>query len=102
RKRLPAGRDWAKDTAADNVLGLPRGVQVDDVMLVRRACDGDRWAEEVLYHQHVSYILRMVTRLLGDRDEAEDVVQETFALGLDRLRSLRDPGALRGWLAQIA
>jgi RNA polymerase sigma-70 factor (ECF subfamily) len=40
--------------------------------------------------------------LLGDRTEAEDCVQETFAIALERLADLRDGGALRGWLAQIA
>src|SRR5262245_36370371 len=99
--RLPAKRR-PPSRAADNVRGLPAAAQLDDAALVRRACDGDRRAEETLYHRHVSYILSMVTRLLGDRAEAEDVVQETFAIALDRLRSLRDPDAVRGWFAQIA
>jgi RNA polymerase sigma-70 factor (ECF subfamily) len=99
--RLRAHRQ-PSTTAADNVRSLPGSAQLDDVALVRRACDGDTWAEEALYRRHVSYIMSMVTRLLGDRGEAEDVVQETFAIGLDRLASLRDPDAVRGWLAQIA
>jgi RNA polymerase sigma-70 factor, ECF subfamily len=99
--RLPAKRK-SPTRAADNVRGLPGVALLDDAALVRRANDGDRWAEEALYHRHVSYILGMVTRLLGDRDDAEDIVQETFAVGLDRLRTLRDPGAVRGWFAQIA
>jgi RNA polymerase sigma-70 factor (ECF subfamily) len=89
-------------TPADNVRELPSGTQLDDASLVSRACEGDRWAEEALYHRHVSYIMGMVTRCLGNRDEAEDVVQDTFAIGLDRLASVRQPHAIRGWFAQIA
>jgi len=89
-------------SGGDNVRELPGGTQVDDASLVSRACEGDRWAEEALYHRHVSYIVGMVTRCLGNRDEAEDVVQDTFAIGLDRLGSVRQPHAIRGWFAQIA
>src|SRR6266536_1648948 len=87
---------------ADNVRELPGGTQLDDATLVERACQGDRWAEEALYYRHVSYIMGMVTRCLGNREEAEDVVQDTFAIGLDRLETVRQPQAVRGWFAQIA
>jgi RNA polymerase sigma-70 factor (ECF subfamily) len=44
----------------------------------------------------------MVIRLLGSRIEAEDVIQDTFTIALDRLGSLRQPDAVRAWFAQIA
>jgi RNA polymerase sigma-70 factor (ECF subfamily) len=88
--------------ADDNVRDLPSDTAPDDATLVWNARRGDRWAEEALYRRHVGYIAGMVARLLGGAVEAEDVVQDTFALGLDRLRTLRDPAAVRAWLAQIA
>jgi RNA polymerase sigma-70 factor (ECF subfamily) len=87
---------------ADNVRDLDTGILVDDAELVERARQGDRWAEEVLYHRHVTYITGMVARCLDHRDDAKDVVQDTFAIALDRLHTLRQPAAVRGWLAQIA
>jgi RNA polymerase sigma-70 factor (ECF subfamily) len=75
---------------------------IDDSVLVARAREGDRWAEETLYHRHVGYIMGMVVRLLGNRDEAEDVVQDTFAIALDQLSQLRQADSARAWLAQIA
>jgi RNA polymerase sigma-70 factor, ECF subfamily len=74
----------------------------DDASLVASARHGDRWAEECLYRRHVGYVAGMVTRLLGGAPEAEDVVQDTFAIGLDRLDTVRDPAAVRAWFAQIA
>jgi len=88
--------------ADDNVRDLPSDAAPDDATLVANARRGDRWAEEALYRRHVGYIAGMVARLLGGAVEAEDVVQDTFALGLDRLGTLRDPAAVRAWLAQIA
>jgi RNA polymerase sigma-70 factor (ECF subfamily) len=44
----------------------------------------------------------MVLRLLANRAEAEDVVQDTFVIALCRLSTLRNARAVRPWLAQIA
>ena len=44
----------------------------------------------------------MATRLLSKRSDADDVVQDTFVMAFQRIGSLRDPAALRGWLGQIA
>ncbi len=87
---------------AAHVRELAAGPDIDDATLVARARDGDRGAEEAVYYRHVHYIAGMVARLLGSREEAEDVVQDTFAIALDELSSLRQPEALRSWLAQIA
>src|SRR5260370_22798318 len=87
---------------ADNVRELGAGMRIEDAELAQQAGGGDRWAEEVLYHRHVSYIMGMVVRRLGDQNDAEDVVQDTFAIGLDRLGTLRQPEAVRSWFAQIA
>lgn len=73
-----------------------------DVELVVRARDGDRWSCEMIYRRHASYLLGMTVRLMGNRGEAEEVVQDTFVTAFEQLAALRNPAALRGWLAQIA
>ncbi|HKQ68165.1 MAG TPA: RNA polymerase sigma factor [Polyangiaceae bacterium] len=88
--------------SANNVRELRGGTSLDDATLVSRALGGDRGAEEALYHRHFHYVMGMVVRLLADRDEAEDVVQDTFANAFDRLSSLRQPENARAWIAQIA
>jgi RNA polymerase sigma-70 factor (ECF subfamily) len=85
-----------------NVRDLQTDMSPDDATLVSSARHGDRWAEEALYRRHVGYIAGMVMRLLGGAPEAEDVVQDTFAIALDRLDTVRDPSAVRAWFAQIA
>lgn len=96
------------DIAADRrrsggyVRALPAGEGVSDASLVERARAGERWAEEVIYRRYVGTIAGLAVRLLRSRSEMEDVVQETFAIALEKLGSLRDGNALRGWLAQIA
>jgi RNA polymerase sigma-70 factor (ECF subfamily) len=82
------------------LLRLPESAP--DAELVRRAAGGERWSREVIYRRHVGYLLGFVARLLGNRGEAEEIVQETFLAGFERLATLREPEALRVWLAQIA
>jgi RNA polymerase sigma-70 factor, ECF subfamily len=72
-----------------------------DAELVERAAAGDRWSREVLYRRHAGYLLGMAARLLGNRGEAEEIVQDTFIAGFERLNTLREPEALRVWLGQI-
>lgn len=81
---------------------LPTAEGVSDEQLVERAQAGEPWAEDALYRRHVRYVGGMVARLLRGSDEAEDILQETFALALHRLAQLREPARFRSWLAQIA
>jgi len=76
--------------------------RVPDEELVRRALEREPWAEETIYRRHVAFVAGISLRLLRNQAEAEDVTQETFALALEQLGKLRDPQALRSWLARIA
>jgi RNA polymerase sigma-70 factor (ECF subfamily) len=72
--------------------------------LVARVLAGDRRAEErivALYGRGVAIIL---DRHTNGRPEAEDLFQDTFRLGLEKLRKgeLREPAKLPAFLAQIA
>ena len=81
---------------------LPAADAVSDAELVARALGGDRWSRDVLYRRHAHYLLAIAMRLLANRSEGEEIVQDTFVVGFEQLGRLREPGALRGWLAQIA
>lgn len=84
------------------VTELPATSFQDDAELVRRAREGDRWAEEALYRRHVRAVTNAVTRLLGRTAEADDVVQDTFVRALERLDDVRDGVAFRAWIQRIA
>jgi RNA polymerase sigma-70 factor (ECF subfamily) len=90
----------AKHPSGPVLLRMPDSV--GDAELVERACRGDRWSREVLYRRHAGYLLGLATRLSGSRGDAEEIVQDAFIAAFDRLSTLRDPGALRVWLGQIA
>jgi RNA polymerase sigma-70 factor (ECF subfamily) len=85
------------------VVSAPRSLARDeDAALVLRARTGDRWAEDAIYRRYAPLITRLSSRLLRHTADADDVVQDTFLVAFDKLDRLRDPSALRAWLARIA
>jgi RNA polymerase sigma-70 factor, ECF subfamily len=56
---------------------------------------------EQLVAENADRLWRLAYRLTGDRQEAEDLTQETFYEAWRSLRSLRHPAAARAWLASI-
>ena len=54
-----------------------------------------------VFRQHSSYVAAVAYRLLGRDDEIDDVVQEVFLAATRSLRALREPAAIKGWLATV-
>lgn len=78
-----------------------RPAELSDRALALRAQDGDPDAFDVLIDRHQGRLFRIAYLVLGDRQDSEDVVQETLLTAWKRLHLLEDPDAVRAWLAQI-
>ncbi len=70
--------------------------------LVERAQEGEPWAIEALFREHIVGLTETITQLVGQEADADDIVQEAFAEALRDLPKLRQPKAFRGWLYKIA
>jgi len=75
---------------------------VDDRLLISRVQAGDASAERELYDAHVERVYRLVYRLAGDADQAQDYTQETFIRAFGRLGEFRGEAALGTWICSIA
>lgn len=75
---------------------------VEDAELVARALGGDEWAASTIFRRHVGSVTNLVRKSFGRTAEADDIVQDTFAIALDELGKLRERAALRSWLLTIA
>jgi RNA polymerase sigma-70 factor (ECF subfamily) len=75
---------------------------VHDQELIGRVLAGDPSAERAMYDAHVDRVFRLVYRMAGDLDRAQDYTQETFIRGFARLREFRGEAALSTWLCSIA
>jgi len=72
-----------------------------DVMEDKRRETWDERELTDLYRQHVRYVGAIAQRILGQREDAEDVVQDVFIDAQRGLSGIREPAAVRGWLATV-
>ncbi len=72
-----------------------------DAMLVRRVLDGDVAAFTTLVDRHAAACTRFATRMLGNREDAEDATQETFLRAYRSLARYEERQVFRTWLFQI-
>ena len=68
---------------------------------VAMAREGDRDAFGRLYNGVAADLYRMALYTLGNPQDAEDVVAETFLEAWKGIRGLRDAGSLRQWMMRI-
>ncbi|MGC4051153.1 MAG: sigma-70 family RNA polymerase sigma factor [Paludibaculum sp.] len=70
--------------------------------LIRQSARGDRVAVELLFERIYTAVYRQAQWICQDRDEAQDLAQETLALAFQGLGSLKEPRLLMHWLTTIA
>lgn len=72
-----------------------------DQVLVERAQRGDKRAFELLVEKYQRKLARLVSRLVRDPGEVEDVTQEAFIKAYRALPSFRGDSAFYTWLYRI-
>lgn len=76
----------------------PRGEQIS----LEALKSGDRGAFAKLVETYSPQVYRLALRILGDAQDAEDVLQETFIKALRALPSFEGRSSLSTWLYRIA
>jgi len=73
-----------------------------DMALVAAAKNGNRKAFEILVKRHEQRIFFVARRITRRREDAEDVVQQSFQKAFTRLRTFEGRSAFATWLTRIA
>jgi RNA polymerase sigma-70 factor (ECF subfamily) len=74
----------------------------DDAILVRRCLDGDALSMRRLVERYQGRVFGLCHRMLGHREDAEDVAQDVFLRVFRSLRSWDSQRPLKPWLLAIA
>jgi RNA polymerase sigma-70 factor, ECF subfamily len=75
---------------------------VDDRRIIERVLGGDAEAFNLLIRRWEKPIYNFIFRMIGDRDEAMDLCQDSFLKAFRELRTLKDPDRFSAWLYRIA
>jgi RNA polymerase sigma-70 factor (ECF subfamily) len=78
------------------------GASGEEWAALARVAAGDLDAFAPLVARHQDRVVRLCARILGDRDEALDVAQETFLRAYRHAADAEPRGALSTWLHRIA
>lgn len=73
-----------------------------DAELVAMAKGGCREAFDTLFARHRQFVFNVCYRVIGSRDDAVDVTQNTFVKAYRALSSFRGSSSFRSWLYRIA
>lgn len=76
----------------------PVGISIE---LVRRAMERDADAFEELIRGEEAFLLGLALGRCRNRDQARDIVQDALLSAWQKLPTLREPRAFRGWLGKI-
>jgi RNA polymerase sigma-70 factor (ECF subfamily) len=92
-----------KQNTADELFFEPHATEARrrEKSLVQRATSGDADACREIVEQHYAGMYMRALRVVGDRVEAEDLVQESFARAFGRLRQFNSSYRLSTWLYRI-
>jgi RNA polymerase sigma-70 factor, ECF subfamily len=93
----------ASQTISDNGTTDPLKLAEDpDADFVASAQDGDLKAFEELVRRHKRLIYRALVAILGDRDEAQDAMQDAFLSSFKHIAGFRGRSKFSTWLVSIA
>jgi len=73
----------------------------DEAELIRGCRAGERAAQEELYARHRSQVAATLFRVLNDRTDLDDLVQEVFVIAFRGLDRFRGEARLSTWLYRI-
>ncbi len=96
--------DLQKGIADNQVAFAPfnKLADTEDVVLVAAAQSGSSHAFEVLVERHAPRILRVAQRVTGNREDAEDIVQQSFQKAFVHLQKFEGRSSFSTWLTRIA
>ena len=77
-------------------------VPTDDTQWVQAALGGDKEAFGLLVERYQDRVFNTLVRVLGNRDDARDIVQDAFVQAFVKLDSFRGDAKFYTWLYRIA
>lgn len=80
---------------------MKREEQSLHLYLVKQGRLGDRRAQSELYQRYAKAMYNICRRMMGDSDEAKDVLQDAFVHAFSEMHKLQNESAFPAWMKRI-
>ncbi|MBT3180198.1 MAG: sigma-70 family RNA polymerase sigma factor [Candidatus Marinimicrobia bacterium] len=77
-------------------------MEINEKALIEKAKEGDQSALSNLIHEHSTNVYNTGLKILQNKAEAEDVLQETFLIMIKKIQSFEGKSSLSTWLYRVA
>lgn len=72
-----------------------------DLQLIKSCIEGNRTSQKILYDRLAPRMFPVCIRYIGDRMQAEDVLQDGFITLFSKLKDYKGEGSFEGWARRI-
>ncbi|MCD1117827.1 RNA polymerase sigma factor [Chryseobacterium turcicum] len=77
-------------------------VNISDRELLERCSSGNNSGYSLLYQRYSKAVFNSIFRIVNDREDAEDLLQEVFLKAFSEIKSLKNTDSFGGWIKRIA
>lgn len=91
----------AASVAAGGAVSAAGAVEISDAELASRVQNGDSAAFDTLVRRHMQRAFRVAMRLLGQPQDAEDLVQDAFLAALEKIDTFDTQRDFAPWFYRI-
>ncbi len=85
-----------------SIQGAARQTNLTDDAVIARVVSGDKEAFSILVNRYDQRVFRLCMSVTRDHEAAEDYLQKSFILALERLAQFRAEAQFSTWLTRIA
>lgn len=76
-------------------------VSPEELDLINKCLDGNRDSQQLLYQKYVNAMYHTVVRMVGNSEDARDIIQDAFIKVFNHLGSFRKDSTLGAWIKRI-
>lgn len=85
----------------DKLKNLEHTVTVNEIDIINQCIAGDQQAQYQLYARYADAMLNVAYRILGNQEDAKDVLQESFLKIFKELKNLQNKQGFAAWTKRI-
>jgi RNA polymerase sigma-70 factor (ECF subfamily) len=90
-----------RDQSGNHPAVDPDAIRAEEASLIAACIAGDRQAQETFYRKYRRLVAGNLYRVLGERGDLEDLIQEVFVIAFRGLSKFRGEARLSTWLYRI-